>query len=185
MNRKRKAKRTGEFVLATLPLLYLGFVSLDRSGMIDRMRGLDKVEAFVSNIETSYRTGVRRQSRPSDPEWSALLKLIRKYSTADFPREREPKVIARGVALASNKVDLAGGEVAEWTSPGTPVIEIYVDWPVPGQPVSEKDFSVIGTIGDFRPWLDKSRGDLRFIVQDGFLASFTVLVGLFIWFLDR
>src|SRR4051812_46446315 len=94
----------GKFASAVvLPVLILGFIISERSGFWDRYFGLDHVLELATRLETSYAEGVERQLRPGQPGWEALLTLIRKYSPAQLPTNREPKLLARSVAVMSAK----------------------------------------------------------------------------------
>jgi hypothetical protein len=153
-----------------IPACAIGFVVVERAGLLDYYLGHDAVLEVAARLETSYAENVDRQIGPDERAWRPLLRLIRKYSTATLPDNREPVMLARSVAIASAKLDIGQGQPAEWTAPSTPIILIYSDWP--GHEVPPKEYRVVGTIGDLRAWVDRSRADLRFWIQDLSLALF-------------
>jgi hypothetical protein len=176
----RFAMILGKFASAViLPVLILGFVISERTGFWDRYFGLNHVLEFATRLETSYAEGVDRQLRPGQPGWDAMLTLIRRYSPAQLPTNREPKLLGRSVAVTSAKLDLDGGKFAEWTAPSTPIILIYIEWP--GQIVTPADYRVVGTIGDIRTWVDKRRSDFHFLTRDILLSMAGIVVGVILW----
>ena len=132
-----------------LPLLYLMFLIADRYGVWSRMRGLDKVEAVATRFEQSYSPDASRPVSVGDPEWKPLIHLIYQYSNVDFPKNKEPRTVARFSATLSGKQTGPEGQVfSEWTAPSTPFAVLYRRWP--GQDVPKEDWRIAGTIGDLR-----------------------------------
>jgi hypothetical protein len=166
-----------------IPLCVLAFVISTRVGFWGYWFGLNHVEKVAANLETSYATNVSRQVRPGDPAWKPLLRLINKYSTANFPKDREPKVFARYVAVGSHKIEAGNELVAEWTAPTTPIMLIYKEWP--GQKVERKDNHIVGSIADLRTWITRSKDDFRFLVQDVALAVLSLVFAVVLWINDR
>ena len=179
----RSARAIGKFMLAVgLPLVTLGFVVLNYYGFWDYCRGLHHVREIAARMETSYAEDVKRVIRPGQPGWDTMLSLIRRYSSAQLPANREPKLLARSVAVASAKLDIGPGQIAEWTAPSTPLVLIYVEWP--GQPVEPADYKIVGTIGDIRAWVDKSRADFYFVTRDVLITLTSIFLGGLIWFVE-
>lgn len=162
-----------------IPLCVLTFVISMRAGIWDWWLGIDKVVKVAENFETSYAPDACRPVRAGDPAWKPLLKLIDKYSIANLPKDRKPKVFARSVAILSQKIDMGPGVIAEWTAPSTPIVLIYRDWP--GRAVPPQDYRIVGTLGDLRTWINRSRDDFRFFMQDILLAVLSVTLGAIIW----
>jgi hypothetical protein len=174
------SKRTLELVSAVIiPFCILIFVVSQRVGFWDWWFGLNDVEKVAVNFETSYASDASHPVRPGDPSWQPLLILIRNYSHVDLPKGREPKVFARSVAISSQKMDLGDGKFAEWTAPTTPIILIYRDWP--GQTVPPTDYRIVGSIADLRTWINRSKDDFRFIVQDFSLTFLSLVFAIMIW----
>lgn len=161
-----------------IPTIVLIFVISMRVGFWDRWFGLDKVAIIAENFESSYTPNASHPIRLGDPGWKPLLKLISKYSIANLPKDKEPRVFARFVAILSQKTDLGQGRIAEWTAPSTPIALIYREWP--GQSVSPQDYRIVGTIGDLRTWINRSKDDFRFIVQDILLAILSITCGILV-----
>jgi hypothetical protein len=169
-------------VLIVLPFLYLAFIVADRAGVWDHLSGLDDVEHIAARFELSYAPNASHPVRVGDREWKPLLKLVHGYSNAQLPPKREPRVIARSVAISSARTPTEGPIMAEWTAPSTPLLLLYRDWP--GNDVPPEDYRVIGTIGDLRDWISKAKDHRRFVVQDVFLGTFTPLLGLFVFWIE-
>ena len=158
-----------------IPACAIGFVVTERAGALDHYFGYDSVLDVAARLETSYAENVDRQIGADERAWRPLLRLIRKYSTARLPSSREPVMLARSVAVASAKASIGPGEIAEWTAPSTPIILIYADWP--GHAAPPNDYRVVGTIGDLRVWVERSRSDIRFWFQDFSIALFSLAIG--------
>jgi hypothetical protein len=178
-----KVKLVLNLVLLILPFLYLGFILADRAGVWDRLSGLDLVEEAATRFELSYAPNASEPVRVGDKEWEPLLKLVYRYSHAQFPVEKQPRVIARFKALLSARTPTDGLVESEWTAPSTPLALLYRDWP--GNEVPREDYRIIGTIGDLREWISKAKDYRRFLVQDVFLGTFTPLLGFAVFLIDR
>jgi hypothetical protein len=170
-----------EFVVTCLPVLALLFVIGERTGVWDKLRGLDLVEDVANRLDTSYAANVVRQIGPDEKAWKPLIALIYRYSTTKFPKDKQPRMVARALAVASAKLDLGGGRFAEWTAPSTPFMILYGDWPTTGRPLSNSDVWIAGTLGDLRTWIAQSKSDLRFVVMDVSLVLITISLGLLLW----
>lgn len=177
----RRTGRALELLAAVgLPLLGLGFVAGDRGGLWDRILGLHHVEAVAARLETSYAHGVDRKIGPDEEAWRPLVALIRKYSPAKLPPDREPTFMARGVAVISGRLQSADDVVAEWTAPSTPLY-FYFGAPSEAGPFPAEDVLQVGTLGDLRSWMQRRRDGLRFVFQDFFLAAAGVALGFLLW----
>jgi hypothetical protein len=181
-NPRRRAKFALNLILFILPLLYLGFILADRAGVWDRLFGLDLVEQAAARFELSYAPDASLPVRVGDKEWKPLLHLAYRYSTAQFIPNKQPRVIARFVAVSSARTPTEGPVYAEWTAPSTPLVLLYRDWP--GNTVPLEDYRIIGTIGDLRDWISKAKDFRRFWVQDVFLGTFTPLLGFALFLID-
>jgi hypothetical protein len=161
----------------------IAFVFSEHLGWWDRYLGLTDVLEAAARFETSYSDGVKRVVVPGDSAWPPVLDRIRRYSPAQLPSGREPRVLARFIAVASAKIDAGPGNIAEWTAPSTPIALLYRDWP--GNTIPPSDYRVVGTIGDLRAWVDKRRADLHFLGRDILISFTSVMVGLMIWLLEH
>jgi hypothetical protein len=160
-----------------LPILYTGFLVADRAGLWARWQGLDRAERVAERFEQSYAPNASAPVNVGDPEWEPLLRLIYKYSHASFPKDKQPQTIARFRAVISGKEEGPEGQlIGEWTAPSTPFALVYRPWP--GQPIPKDDYRVVGTIGDMRAWITRSKDDLRFLVKDVIFVLFSFAVGL-------
>src|SRR5216683_4674764 len=166
-----------------LPLVTIVFVVSEHVGWWDRYLGLTDVLEAAARLETSYAEGVRRIVIPGDPAWVPVLDLIRRYSSVKLPPGREPRALARFVAVASAKIDTGLGNIAEWTAPSTPIALLYQDWP--GNTIPPSDYRIVGTIGDLRAWVDKRRADVHFLGRDILLSVTSVVIGLVIWLVEH
>jgi len=178
-------KRRLTVVTLILPFLYTTFIVADRFGVWDRLSGLDLVEQASDRFDLSYAADASNPVRVGDKEWKPLLKLVYRYSRADFIKDKQPRVIARLQATLSTRTPQEGPIEAEWTAPSTPLVLMYRDWPMnTGKPVTQDEFRVIGTIGDLKDWISKAREDRKFLVGDIFLGTFGPLLGIVIFFLE-
>jgi hypothetical protein len=171
-----------DLAVLLIPLLGVAFIVLERRGVRDHVRGLDRAEEAAKRFDLSYAPGASAPVREGDAEWSPLITLIRKYSQADLPANREPKVLARNRALSSAEIPGSSGSpipFAEWTSPGTPLILIYKDWP--GNEVQKEDYRIVGTIGDLHSWIERSKSDFHSNVMDIILTVAILALGLAAW----
>lgn len=164
---------------AIMPVLYLAFVVSEHYGFWDWVRGLDQVRVVAQRMNTSY-ADAKRQYRPGDPEFEPTLDLIEKYTKAELKRDRQPVLIARYKAVASAVIDTGQGMTAEWTAPTTPVYLGYVD-----NPAQTSDVVQVGDINDLFVWIDQSRNDFRFLIQNVLLAVFSLTLGVLIWSIEH
>jgi hypothetical protein len=153
----------------------------NRFGVWDRWYGLHHLEKVAANFETSYAHNVTRRVLPGDPAWKPLLRLINKYSTADLPKDREPKALVRSKAVLSNAIEAKNEVVAEWTAPTTPIILLYKE----SLSIEPQDYRHVGSIGDLRTWVTRSKDDFRFLVQDVSLALFSLVFASTLWVVER
>ncbi|SRR6266852_3104281 len=182
----KKAKRTLTAILLILPFLYIGFIIADRYGVWDDVTGLSWSERSEGRFEKSYAADASVPMRPGDKAWKPTLELFYSYSSATFRTSREPKVIARMQASLSTRTPPEGPMLTEWTSPSTPVVLMYVDWPTnTGKNIGPEDWVVVGTIGEWRAWVSRAKDRRRFLVQDIFLGTFGPLLSVFIFLLER
>ena len=176
-----RSKRSVELIATLLPWLTVGFVSCEYSGVWDRLLGLDAVEEVAQRFDLSYAANASAPVYPHDVAWRPLLRLIYRYSNAKIPKSREPKVVARLVAVASFKEPIGNGGAVEWTAPSTPIVMSYLEWP--GNEVPPADYRIVGTIGDLHAWISRYKSDLHSSVVDVFMVASSAVVGLYIWIL--
>ncbi len=162
-----------------MPVLYLAFVATEHYGFWDRVRGLDDVRLVAQRMNISY-AYAKRQYRPGDPEWKPTLGLIKRYTKAELPRDRQPVLIARYKAVTSAMVETAPGITAEWTAPTTPIYLAYAELPA-----KTNDVVQVGDINDLFLWIDKSKSDFRFLMQNVLLGIFSLTLGLMIWGIEH
>jgi hypothetical protein len=170
--------RSVELVAALLPVCGLAFLWSERLGLWDQWLGLDLVEDVATRFESSYAEGVDRQVEGNEKAWEPLLDLIERYSSAELPTGREPKMLARMQAVQSNKIQTPAG-IAEWTAPTTPVLLVYKGR---GAKLTNEDVCLVGTIGDLRVWAARRRDDFRFFAHDVSITLASVGLAFLIWF---
>jgi hypothetical protein len=165
-----------------IPICGLVFLISSWTGFWDRWFGLHHVEKAAESFEKSYGPDASHFVRPGDTAWKPILKLINKYSTANLPKNGEPKVLARYKAVSSEKIQSGDKIIAQWTAPTTPIVLIYKDWP--GQAVEPEYYRFVGSIADLRLWIRNSKDDFRFFVQSVVLGVSIVIVTT-VWIVDR
>lgn len=156
-----------------IPVVAIGFIVVERVGLVDSIAGLDGVEEVAGRMESSYQPGVDRRIGPDERAWPAIRSLIDKYSTAELPSNQEPTALARFVAIASGSVQVGPDQFAEWTAPTTPIALIY--GPIDGS-LQASDVVVVGDIGDLRDWMERRRADIRFWFLDIVIALLLVFL---------
>jgi hypothetical protein len=188
----KRTKRETIFALlvaAKTPIRWMGvifsgaavvFAVLSYFGFWSSLRGDDLIGALAERLDTSYDAEVKRQVRPGDLEWDPLLRVIRRYTRADLPTDREPRVLARSQAILSAKT-----EQAEWTAPTTPILLLYADWPQPpgqeGHPLTiGREAFIIGTLGDLHEWIKRDQSDFDFLWRNIIFGALSFCVGVFL-----
>lgn len=125
-----KTKFRLKAIALVTPLLYLGLLIADRQGVWSCWRGLDRVEAVAARFEQSYAPDASHPVSAGDPEWEPLISMIYQYSNANFPKDKQPQVVARSQATAAGQLRADDGTlIAEWTAPSTPIVLLYRKWP--------------------------------------------------------
>jgi hypothetical protein len=151
-------------------------------GVWSEWRGDNLVAAVAARFDKSYSEDASRPVRPGDKEWSPLIRIIKKYSRANLPTDKEPRVFARAVAVASVKVEASG---FEWTAPTTPIYLIYRDWPGGGAPIPPSDFRIVGTIEDLHTWIRNDTADFDYLVRTIIFGILSLCVGVFLALPDK
>ena len=149
------------------------------AGGLDYLLNIRLLEGVAGRFELSYGPDASRPINPSDKEWGPTLKLIKDYTRANLPNDKEPRVIARSQAVFSAQEPIGKGQLAQWTAPSTPILLLYKDWP--GNTVSPEDYRIVGSIGDLRSWIDQYREKWKFRVNDllfGLLGLITTALSL-------
>ena len=152
------------------------FSLLTSWGFWNDWRGDNSLLEAAARFDKSYTTDAGSPVRPSDQAWLPLIRVIRKYSHADLPTDREPLVFARSKAIISAKDDNSG---TEWTAPTTPIVLIYKEWPGHGD-VSRDDWRIVGTLEDLHNWIRNDEADFDFRVRTYIFNILTLCVGVFL-----
>jgi hypothetical protein len=134
------------------------------AGGLDYLLNIRVLEGAAGRFELSYGADASRPIKPSDKEWGPTLKLIKDYTRANLPKDKEPRVIARSQAVFSAQEPVGKGQIAQWTAPSTPILLLYKDWP--GNTVPPEDYRIIGSIGDLRSWIDQYQEKWKFRIND-------------------
>ena len=159
-----------------LSLAAVLFAVLTYAGFWNRVRGIDSLTALASRLDTSY-ADVARQIRPADSEWKPLLRIITAYTNTALPKDRQPVVFARSVAVSSVKTDSG-----EWTAPTTPIVLFYREWPAPGTGPFQlgRDAFVVGTLADLHDWIKRDQDSFDFFWRTLIFGFLSVCVGAFL-----
>ncbi len=145
-------------------------------GFWDWWRGDNLVAEVAARFDKSYAANASWPVKPGDKEWVPLIRIIEKYSHADLPKDKQPRVFARMRALTAAKDDATG---AEWTAPTTPTMLLYKDWPGHGDVPSE-DSRIVGTIEDLHNWIRTDKADFDYLVRTIIFGLLSVCVGTFL-----
>jgi hypothetical protein len=94
------------------------FAILGYVGVWDHFRQIDALLAVATRFDHSYTPDAALPVHAGDPEWPAVIRVIRAYSPArnELPRDREPLIFVRAQAVTSAQ-NLQG----EWTAPTTQI----------------------------------------------------------------
>lgn len=170
----RAAARWLGVIFSGLSVLFAISVYL---GVWNSWRGNDLAAAVAARFDKSYAEDASRPVRPADKEWSSVVRIIKKYSPAKLPTDRQPRVLARGAAVASFK-DAAG---IEWTAPTTPLALFYREWPTGSpDPIPPSDWVIVGTIGDLHNWIRSDAADFDYLVRTIIFGLLSVCIGVFL-----
>jgi hypothetical protein len=172
-------KRRIEFAVSVLlPLVGLFLVLAEHTGAIDWLLGLDKVEQVADRFDRSYSSDASRRVYPEDAEWKPTIALIEKYSKIKWQAGRQPQTIARLQA----KLSAQDEDGYEWTSPSTPIVVLYRRWPTTlGLSIPKDDVEVIGSIGELHSWIDQSKSEYHFLIDDVLLVVIAATLGYWLW----
>jgi hypothetical protein len=178
MKDSRKKRRIEFAASVVLPLVGLLLLLAEHTGAIDWLRGLDKVEQVADRFDRSYSTDASRRVYPEDAAWKPTIALIEKYSKVKWHAGRQPQEIARLQAKLSSQDE----DGYEWTSPSTPIVVLYRRWPTtPGLSIPKDDVEMIGSIGELHSWIDRSKSEIHFLINDVFLAVMAVTLSYWLW----
>ena len=173
--KSKRTSRSAERILGlVVPLAVFASAWAEHSGLFDKWRDLDLVEQVSYKFNHSYTPDASMPVYPEYPSWKPTLDLIRKYSKAKL-QDRAPLTIAR--FRATQSTEEPGG--SEWTAPSTPIVVEYRHWP--GQDVPPADLTIVGTIGELQGWIDKSKSDFHFLIDDVLLGILAVALAVMPW----
>jgi hypothetical protein len=181
--RAKKIKRVVELAATViLPFVVITFSVLDHNGTIDRWRGIDLVEEVANRFSLSYADNASAPVYPTDPAWKPTIALIEKYSKIKLRADKTPQTIAR--VQDPNAKQYAAG--FEWTVPATPIAVLYQHWPGnTGKTLAlHENFELVGSIGQLQSWIERSKSDFHFLLNDIFLAAMAAILALWQWRLE-
>jgi len=184
MPHSKTALHFAKLVLLFPLVLYLAFIVPERRGTWDRLTGLDKAQQIAERFERSVGPDDAVPVRAGEKEFEPTLALIGKYSASKLSNSKTPQVIARMQAKVYDAQALGvEGKLAQWTSPATPIVVFYYDWPnvrFPAGTVPNDQYTVVGTLGNLHEWIARSHEDLHFWVVDLLLVAVVpLMVGLY------
>jgi hypothetical protein len=189
MAKSKKFLTIAKLVLLVPLLLYLGFIIPENRGYWDHFMGLDSARAIAERFERSVGPDDAVPVREGDEGFQPVITLIQKYSSIKLSKDKAPVVIARLQAKVYDAQPVGQkGELAQWTSPATPIVVFYYDWPnvrFPGGTVPSDEYNVVGTLGDLHEWISRRHEDLHFEVVDLLLVGIVPLVvGLYVFIVE-
>lgn len=174
------AKQPIRWIGVALSIAAVLFAVLSYFGFWSYVRGDDLLSDLADRLDTSY-ANVTRQVRPGEPEWRPLVRVIMRYTHANLPKDQTPVVFGRSAAVSSVRTD-----EGEWTAPTTPIVLLYREI-VPGAaPLQkEKDFWLVGTLGDFHDWIRRDQADFDFLWRTVIFGALSACVAAFLALPDR
>jgi hypothetical protein len=99
MNLKQTARWTGAGVSIASVLFAIGTYL----GVLNEWRGDNLLADVATRFDSSYSQDAGRPVRPGDEAWPVVMRVIKKYSHAQLLPGREPRVLARFVAVAAQR----------------------------------------------------------------------------------
>jgi hypothetical protein len=189
MKESKTAVHVAKLVLLLPLVLYLGFIIPEKKGWWDHVSGLDSAREVAERFERSVGPDDAVPVRAGEKEFNPVMALIKQYSSAKLAGDRTPLVVARMQAKVYDAQPLGqNGALAQWTSPATPIVVMYFDWPnvrFPGGTVPNSEYAIVGTLGDLHEWIRRSHEDLHFEVVDLLLVGIVPLVlGLYLYIVE-
>lgn len=179
-SRSRRTLHVAKLVLLLPLLLYLGFIIPENRGYWDRVRGLDLAQQIAERFEKSVGPDDARPVRAGEKEFEPTLALIRKYSATKLADDKIPQVIARFKAKVYDAQTLGEKDkLAQWTSPATPIVVFYFDWPnvrFPDGVVPTDQSAIVGTLGNLHEWIARSHEDMHFLIVDLLLVGVVPII---------
>jgi hypothetical protein len=172
MNVKQIARWIGVCVSVASVLVAI----LTYLGVWNEWRGDNLLAEVATRFDSSYSQDAGRPVRASDKAWAVLMRVIAKYSHAQLPAGREPRVFGRFVAVASAQNEASH---SEWTAPTTPVALLYKEWPGHGF-VPPEDVVFVGTIGDLHTWIQRDESDFDFLIRTILFGTLSACVAVFL-----
>jgi hypothetical protein len=189
ISKSKTALHVAKLVLLLPLLLYLAFVIPESNGFWDHLRGLDLAQQIAERFEKSVGPDDAVPVRAGDKEFEPTIALIKKYSATKLASDRTPQVVARLKATVYDAQSLGDeGKLSQWTSPATPIVVFYYDWPnvrFPSGTVPKDQYAIVGTLGNLHEWIARSHEDLHFWVVDFLLVAVVpLMVGLYEYFVE-
>ena len=167
--RNRRAVNIVRWIGVALSIASVVFAVLTYFGAWNYLRGDTLLADLAGRLDLSY-AEVKRQVRPGDPEWEPLLRVIRQYTHAELPADKQPIFFGRGVAVFSAQTDQG-----EWTAPTTSLLLMYSELPA-----SKENYRVIGTLQDLHDWIRRDEADFDFLVRTIIFGLLSASVGVFL-----
>jgi len=170
-------KQIARWTSVVLAVLSVAFAIVSYTTRWDWLRHDDMVEKVAERFDLSYSQDAGLPVQRGDPEWTPLLKLIKRYSPhrGELPKNRPPMTVARFQAITA-----AQTAAGEWTAPTTPVALLYRKWPDSGSGEFKRgqDVFVVGTIGDLHDWVRRDRADFDFLWRTIIFGLLSACVGI-------
>jgi hypothetical protein len=157
------------------------FAILTYLGLWNFLRGDNLLADVAARFDRSYAEDAGLPVRPGDKEWRPLMRVVTRYSHAQLPTDKQPRVFARSVAVTSARNEAAR---AEWTAPSTPIMLLYKEWPGHGL-VTPDDYRIVGTIEDLHNWIRNDEADFDFLVRTIIFGVLSLCVGVFLALPDK
>jgi hypothetical protein len=158
-------KPAARWIAVLVSLVSFGFAALSYTGFWSEFRGDNQAANAANRFDLSYGPEAAQPVTSDDPAWKPLLRIIEKYTQARLLQDHAPKLLARSVAVSSDKLMAGDVVIAQWTAPTTPIVLFYTRWPDPGHGpfIKDKDFVTVGSLGDLHDWIRRDQADFDFL----------------------
>lgn len=168
------------FLIAVIPVTILGFNAFEQTPIYTWIFDIYGVESAISKRLTtqfgeSHRLIIDRVN--NELEFDHLWKLIRTYSTKNFPDTKPPFISRLGIDNGTYVMVPNRGKVI-LIPDSAPVVAFYCSKQqiTKGECKDDKAF-LVGTVGDIKDWLEKKQKRIRSTI-DLILSIISIAIGL-------
>ena len=161
-----------------LPILVVLTVIAEHCATFDWLQGLDQVAKVADRFDHTNAPDANVPVYPNDAEWKPMIEFIKKFSTVKLRADKQPLTIARKQTSAWT----SEGDFDKSVAPSAPIFVFYRHWSYgEGTHKDEEDHTEIGTVGDLHNWIERSKTNRHFLINDVLLALMPIILSFWLW----